>query len=62
MVYDVYEVCGRAWPLDPEVDQLLGGMLTYIPPCPQPGLKCYQSGLQMHFELNTFDPVFGERI
>ncbi|MBO6567022.1 MAG: cytochrome c oxidase assembly protein, partial [Pseudomonadales bacterium] len=20
MVYDVYEVCGRAWPLDPEVD------------------------------------------
>ena len=20
------------WPLDPEVDQLLGGMLTYIPP------------------------------
>jgi putative membrane protein len=32
MVYDVYEVCGRAWPLDPEVDQLLGGMLTYIPP------------------------------
>lgn len=32
MVYDVYEVCGRAWPLDPEVDQLLGGILTYIPP------------------------------
>lgn len=32
MVYDVYEVCGRAWPLAPEVDQLLGGLLTYIPP------------------------------
>ena len=32
MVYDVYEVCGRAWPLDPEVDQFLGGLLTYIPP------------------------------
>ena len=32
MVYDVYEVCGRAWPIDPDVDQLLGGMLTYIPP------------------------------
>ena len=32
MVYDVYEVCGRAWPLDPEVNQLLGGILTYIPP------------------------------
>jgi putative membrane protein len=32
MVYDVYEVCGRAWPLDPDVDQLIGGILTYIPP------------------------------
>ena len=32
MVYDVYEVCGRAWPLAPETDQLLGGLLTWIPP------------------------------
>ena len=32
MVYDVYEVCGRAWPMAPETDQLLGGMLTWIPP------------------------------
>ncbi|WP_150910718.1 cytochrome c oxidase assembly protein [Marinobacter halotolerans] len=32
MVYDVYEVCGRAWPLDPDIDQLVGGILTYIPP------------------------------
>jgi len=32
MVYDVYEVCGRAWPMAPETDQLLGGLLTWIPP------------------------------
>lgn len=32
MVYDVYEVCGRAWPLAPETDQLIGGILTWIPP------------------------------
>jgi putative membrane protein len=32
MVYDVYEVCGRAWPMPPEMDQLIGGLLTWIPP------------------------------
>ncbi len=32
MIYDVYEVCGRAWPMAPETDQLLGGLLTWIPP------------------------------
>lgn len=32
MLYDVYEVCGRAWPMPPEMDQLLGGLLTWIPP------------------------------
>lgn len=32
MVYDVYEVCGRAWPMSPEDDQLIGGILTWIPP------------------------------
>jgi putative membrane protein len=31
-VYDVYAVCGRAWPLDPATDQMLGGILTWIPP------------------------------
>lgn len=31
-IYDVYEVCGRAWPIAPETDQLLGGLLTWIPP------------------------------
>jgi putative membrane protein len=32
MIYDVYEVCGRAWPIPPETDQLLGGLITWIPP------------------------------
>jgi len=32
ILYDVYEVCGRAWPIDPLNDQLLGGVLTWIPP------------------------------
>jgi putative membrane protein len=29
--FDVYAVCGRAWPLDPLTDQQLGGLLTWIP-------------------------------
>lgn len=32
MIYDVYAVCGRAWPIPPETDQLLGGLITWIPP------------------------------
>lgn len=32
VLYDVYAVCGRAWPMPPETDQLLGGLLTWIPP------------------------------
>jgi len=32
IVFDVYEVCGRAWPLDPMTDQIVGGVLTWIPP------------------------------
>lgn len=31
-VYDVYAVCGRAWPLDPATDQIIGGVITWIPP------------------------------
>lgn len=30
-LYDVYAVCGRAWPIDPATDQQLGGLLTWIP-------------------------------
>ena len=29
--FDVYAVCGRAWPIDPMTDQLLGGLITWIP-------------------------------
>ena len=29
--FDVYSVCGRAWPIDPMTDQLLGGLITWIP-------------------------------
>ncbi|HKI74305.1 MAG TPA: cytochrome c oxidase assembly protein, partial [Pseudomonadales bacterium] len=31
-LYSVYSVCGRAWPIAPERDQLYGGLLTWIPP------------------------------
>jgi len=31
-LYDVYAICGRAWPLSPATDQALGGVLTWIPP------------------------------
>lgn len=31
-LYDVYEVCGRAWPMAPATDQVVGGIITWIPP------------------------------
>ena len=31
-LYDVYSVCGRAWPMSPHTDQVLGGVFTWIPP------------------------------
>lgn len=31
-LYTVYSVCGRAWPISPKIDQLYGGLLTWIPP------------------------------
>ena len=30
-VFDVYAVCGRAWPMSPITDQQLGGLITWIP-------------------------------
>jgi len=27
----VYSVCGRAWPVSPLVDQVRGGIVTWIP-------------------------------
>lgn len=30
-IYDVYDVCGRAWPIASETDQRLGGLITWIP-------------------------------
>lgn len=31
VIFDVYEVCGRAWPLNPLDDQRIGGLLTWVP-------------------------------
>jgi putative membrane protein len=31
ILYDVYAVCGRAWPISPLVDQQIGGLITWIP-------------------------------
>ncbi len=30
-LYPVYAVCGRLWPISPVTDQLLGGLITWIP-------------------------------
>lgn len=30
-VYDVYAICGRAFPISPIVDQQIGGLITWIP-------------------------------
>jgi len=31
VLYDVYSVCGRAWPISPITDQAIGGLTTWIP-------------------------------
>lgn len=31
VIFDVYSVCGRAWPLAPLVDQQIGGLIVWIP-------------------------------
>ncbi len=31
VLFSVYSVCGRAWPIDPLTDQKLGGLITWIP-------------------------------
>ena len=30
-IFSVYEVCGRIWPISAQVDQQLGGLITWIP-------------------------------
>ncbi len=30
-IYEIYELCGRPWPISAETDQTLGGVLTWIP-------------------------------
>ncbi len=30
-LYPVYAVCGRLWPINPVTDQILGGLITWIP-------------------------------
>lgn len=30
-LFDVYAVCGRAWPISPLIDQQIGGLITWIP-------------------------------
>lgn len=30
-LFDVYQVCGRAWEISPHTDQVLGGIVTWIP-------------------------------
>ena len=31
ILFDVYNVCGRAWPIAPLTDQEIGGLITWIP-------------------------------
>ena len=31
ILYSIYSVCGRAWPIAPLTDQNLGGLITWIP-------------------------------
>lgn len=31
IIYDIYRICGRAWPISPLLDQQLGGLITWMP-------------------------------
>jgi putative membrane protein len=31
VIYNVYAVCGRMWPIDPVTDQQIGGLIIWIP-------------------------------
>lgn len=31
VLFSVYNVCGRAWPISPLVDQQIGGLITWVP-------------------------------
>ncbi|WP_431689029.1 cytochrome c oxidase assembly protein [Hahella sp. NBU794] len=31
-LYDIYAICGRAFPIAPAADQMVGGVITWIPP------------------------------
>ncbi len=31
ILFEVYNICGRAWPITPIADQQLGGLITWIP-------------------------------
>src|SRR5699024_6685529 len=31
IVYNVYSICGRAFPISPMLDQQIGGLITWIP-------------------------------
>lgn len=54
MIYDVYEVCGRAWPMAPQTDQMLGGILTWIPPAMMSGIAILiVIGRMMHDDRNS---------
>jgi len=30
-LFEIYDVCGRAFPIDPMLDQQIGGLITWIP-------------------------------
>jgi len=38
VLFDVYGFCGRAWAVNPLLDQQLGGLLTWIPPAMMSGV------------------------
>lgn len=57
-IFDVYDVCGRAWPIDPLTDQQLGGLITWIPA----SMMSVVAALVVLRFLLRADRTFGERV
>lgn len=61
-LFDVYAVCGRAWPLSPIVDQQIGGLVTWIPAAMMSvlGMLVVLAGLLRHSRNAATRPRYTE--
>jgi len=59
-LFDVYSVCGRAFPISPMTDQQIGGLLTWIPAAMMSVVGVLIL-LAMRFQELSLEPEYGEQ-